>query len=558
MAETTKSLQKEYDAALAAFTTADAALKNAGLLNLASAQKTFDTANKAFQAIKARYDAALKLEQKSASETTKSNQKKTEEAKANQEILLRQAQIDLNSVNRRLSQEQKGAASPQKIAQLTSEKNSAQAVFDAIQNGATGKLVKVGGTSQVKIVLDQPVSATPTVAPTATQGRATAQMRGEGMGPTATTVTATETVTTPTVTTPTATPATPAGSSVSTQSATSATDQKTFVDSELSKRKLKDTPANREKLRKEFQSKNKPVDDMAWMDEFKKTYTAYSDWTTNEVIDHFGQDFVDILKEAVNTEFTDEEIQARIKGTQYFKSITDSQYRFDGANSAVQNGLIQSARDAIVKDYADVGLAQTDIDEIAKKVARNGLTATGVKQAVYQYAFRKPAAATTPTAPGMARNAIEGGDADAIRQAARAYGYSVSDAEMQAALTGGMYNGVAVTKDSILQKAQKSAKGKYFHLADQIDAGLSLEDIFSGYRNYAADLLEIDPNQIDFTKDSKFAKAFGSKETGQMSLTDWTQMIKTDPTFGWQYTKQANQQATDVALTLARAFGKVG
>ena len=391
------------------------------------------------------------------------------------------------------------------------------------------------------------------VAPTATQGRATAQMRGEGMGPVAPVE-----EDAPVVDETPPPPPPPSGVTVSTQSATSAADQKTFVDSELSKRKLKDTPANREKLRKEFQTKNKPVDDMAWMDEFKKTYAAYSDWTTNEVIDHFGQDFVDILKEAVNTEFTDEEIQARIKGTQYFKSITDSQYKFDGASSAVQNGLLQSARDAIVKDYADVGLTQTDIDEIAKKVARNGLTTTGVKQAVYQYAFRKPAAATTPTAPGMSRNALEGGDADAIRIAARAYGYNVSDAEMQAALTGGMYNGVAVTQDSILQKAQKSAKGKYFHLSDQIDAGLSLEDIFSGYRNYAADALEIDPNQIDFTKDSKWARAFGTKETGQMSLTDWTQMIKTDPTFGWQYTKQANQQATDIGLTLARAFGKVG
>jgi hypothetical protein len=552
MAETTKSLQKQYDAALASFTAADTALKNAGLLNLGSAQKTFDAANKAFQAIKTRYDAALKREEQAATATTKSAEKQAEEKKANQESLVRQAQIDLNSANRRLAQEQKGAASPQKIAQLTSEKNSAQAVFDAIQNGATGKLVKVGGTSRVQIVLDQPVSATPTSAsPAVSQGRATAQMRGEGMGPV---VTVEEDA--PVIDeTP---PPPPSNTVVSTQSATSATDQKTFVDFEITKRKLKNTPANREKLRKEFQTKNKPVDDMAWMDEFKKTYTAYSDWTTNDVIDHFGQDFVDILKEAVNTEFTDEEIQARIKGTKYFDAITDSQYRFDGANSAVQNGLIQTAREAIVKDYADVGLTQTDIDEIAKKVARNGLTATGVKQAVYQYAFRKPAAATTPTAPGMARNAIEGGDADAIRIAARAYGYNVSDAEMQAALTGGMYNGVAVTKDSILQKAQKSAKGKYFHLADQIDAGLSLEDIFSGYRNYAADALEIDPNQIDFTKDSKWARAFGTKETGQMSLTDWVTTIKSDPSFGWQFTKQANQQATDIGLTLARAFGKVG
>jgi|LakMenEpi03Aug12_release.lakeMendotaPanAssembly.Ray.scaffolds.fasta_scaffold72344_3 hypothetical protein len=552
MAETTKSLQKQYDAALASFTAADTALKNAGLLNLGSAQKTFDAANKAFQAIKTRYDAALKREEQAATATTKSAEKQAEEKKANQESLVRQAQIDLNSANRRLAQEQKGAASPQKIAQLTSEKNSAQAVFDAIQNGATGKLVKVGGTSRVQIVLDQPVSATPTSAsPAVSQGRATAQMRGEGMGPV---VTVEEDA--PVIDeTP---PPPPSNTIVSTQSATSATDQKTFVDSEITKRKLKNTPANREKLRKEFQTKNKPVDDMAWMDEFKKTYPAYSDWVGNDVVDFFGQDFVDILKQAVNTEFETEEIQALIKGTKYAKTVTDSQYKFDGASPMTQNGLIESARNAIVKDYSDVGLSQTDIDEIARKVARNGLTATGVKQAVYQYAFRRPAAATTPTAPGMSRNALQGGDADAIRIAARAYGYNVSDAEMQAALTGGMYNGVAVTKDSILQKAQKSAKGKYFHLADQIDAGLSLEDIFSGYRNYAADALEIDPNQIDFTKDSKWARAFGTKETGQMSLTDWVTTIKSDPTFGWQFTKQANQQATDIGLTLARAFGKVG
>jgi hypothetical protein len=43
-----------------------------------------------------------------------------------------------------------------------------------------------------------------------------------------------------------------------------------------------------------------------------------------------------------------------------------------------------------------------------------------------------------------------------------------------------------------------------------------------------------------------------------MSLTDWVTTIKSDPSFGWQFTKQANQQATDIGLTLARAFGKVG
>ena len=539
-------IQKELDVAKAKVDNARKALQSATAANFAALTKALSDAEKALKPIQKKYDTA-----KAGEKTAAAGKKVLETEQANlvskgkQTIATRQ-----DAVDRARSAWQNDPKNEKKFADYQaklSELNNKFVEYD-------GKGIDLGRTVSLQNgqLIDSKVTG---VAPAVSPVRATAQMRGEGMGPIAKTNTSGTVQTTGTPTS--VNTGSGATNVVSAQSVPSSTNQKTFVDSELTKRKLKDTPTNRALLRKEFQSTNKPVDDMAWMDEFKKTYTAYSDWTTNEVIDHFGQDFVDILKEAVNTEFTDEEIQSRIKGTKYFGAITESQYKFDGANSAVQNGLIQTAREAIVKDYADVGLTQTDIDEIAKKVARNGLTATGVKQAVYQYAFRKPAASTTPTAPGIARNAIEGGDADAIRIAARAYGYNVSDAEMQAALTGGMYNGVAVTKDSILQKAQKSAKGKYFHLADQIDAGLSLEDIFSGYRNYAADALEIDPNQIDFTKDSKWAKAFGTKETGQMSLTDWVTTIKTDPTFGWQFTKQANQQSTDIALTLARAFGKV-
>ena len=542
MMASSADIQKELDTAKAKVETARKALQSATAANFAALTKALSDAEKALKPVQKKYDTA-KANEKTAAAGKKASE--TEQAnllsKGKQTIATRQ-----DAVDRARSAWQNDPKNQKKFDDYQAKLSELNTKFTEYE----GKGIDLGRTVSLQNgqLIDSKVAG---VAPAVSPVRATAQMRGEGMGPVAPVEEDAPVVD------ENPPPLLSDGSSVSTQSATSATDQKTFVDSEITKRKLKDTPANREKLRKEFQTKNKPVDDMAWMDEFKKTYTAYSDWTTSEVVDHFGQDFVDILKEAVNTEFTDEEIQSRIKGTKYFGAITDSQYKFDGANSAVQNGLIKSAREAIVKDYADVGLTQTDIDEIAKKVARNGLTTAGVKQAVYQYAFRKPAAATTPTAPGMAKNAIEGGDADAIRIAARAYGYNVSDAEMQAALTGGMYNGVAVTQDSILQKAQKSAKGKYFHLSDQIDAGLSLEDIFSGYRNYAADALEIDPNQIDFTKDSKWAAAFGTKENGQMSLTDWVKTIKTDPNFGWQYTKQANDQAASLAVNLARVFGKV-
>jgi hypothetical protein len=338
-----------------------------------------------------------------------------------------------------------------------------------------------------------------------------------------------------------------------------AADQKTFVDAQITARKLKDTPANRKLLRSEYQKTAKPVDDMAWMEIFSKDYPSYSDWTTSAVTEHFGQDFIDILNTVAQgtIEYSDEELKALLKNTKYFTAITDKQYLFDTQRTGVQDDLVATARRAITTDYADIGLSETDLADLSKTVARSGLTGTGLKQAVYQYAFRRGAAAPMATDTKMATNVLQGADADAIRQSARAYGYPVSDAEVQAALTGGMYNGVAVSSESILQKAQKLAKGDYFHLSDQIDAGLSLEDIFGNYKRYAANVLELDESQIDFNKDTKWRAAFGTKESGQMGLGDWVTKLKSDTDYGWQYTKQANQQATDIGLSLARAFGKV-
>ena len=345
--------------------------------------------------------------------------------------------------------------------------------------------------------------------------------------------------------------------------------QKAYVDAQLKAKGLADTPANRKTLRAAYQAltpeekvaavpavpgANAPAGDMAWMEIFRKDYPAYSDWTTSEVTEHFGQDFMDILNDATLSE---EEQKRRLKSTKYFTAATDKQYFFDTQRKGVQDDLVATARRAITTDYADVGLSETDLADLSRTVARSGLTGTGLKQAVYQYAFRRGAAAPTVTDTKMATNVLQGADADAIRQNARAYGYSVSDAEVQAALTGGMYNGVAVSSESILQKAQKAAKGAYGHLSDQIDAGLSLDDIFSQYKQYASEVLELDGSKIDFMKDPKWQTAFGTKESGQMNLGDWVAKLKTDTNYGWQFTKQANQQATDIGMVLARAFGKV-
>ena len=63
--------------------------------------------------------------------------------------------------------------------------------------------------------------------------------------------------------------------------------------------------------------------------------------------------------------------------------------------------------------------------------------------------------------------------------------------------------------DELLNKMKSSAKGVLPHLSSQIDAGLSLKDISENYKQYAAQILERDPNQIDMFQ-GPFLDAFGN------------------------------------------------
>lgn len=161
--------------------------------------------------------------------------------------------------------------------------------------------------------------------------------------------------------------------------------------------------------------------------------------------------------------------------------------------------------------------------------------------------------------PRAMGDALQGEDANALRQLGKSYGYKVTDAQIQSVLTGTPEpaTGQTLTADALRQRMRSYVKGTMPHLSGQIDAGLTLEDIGSTYRKYAAQLLERDENEIDMLN-GPYLKAFGDPKNGQMSLSEWIATVKSDPTFGWQYTKQANDQATNIALSLARAFGKVG
>lgn len=86
-----------------------------------------------------------------------------------------------------------------------------------------------------------------------------------------------------------------------------------------------------------------------------------------------------------------------------------------------------------------------------------------------------------------------------------------------------------------------------------LDEGLDLDNIYAPYRNRMANLLELTPDAISLD-DPLLRSAYGQDK--EMSLYDFQRAVRKDPR--WQYTDNARQEVSSVALQVLRDFGFQG
>ena len=272
----------------------------------------------------------------------------------------------------------------------------------------------------------------------------------------------------------------------------------------------------------------------------------------------FGNELIDIILDVAQNpgqyDFTTQAgidaFDTKVRSTPYYQQTANSAKEFDSLPVGEQTQRVANNRALIAANYGDLNLTVSELDSIAKAATRTGMT--GIVLTNY----------INSTVGGRAKgkeDLMQSLDAQAVKKIARAYNYNPIDLEDQilSAVTGKEYapTGTILTADTIRQNAQKAAKAAFFQLSDQIDAGLTLEDIFSPYREIAARVLEKTTNEISMN-DPLFVSAFGNKQDGQMSLSDWETKLKSDQKYGYQYTSTANKDATNLALTIASAFGR--
>lgn len=339
------------------------------------------------------------------------------------------------------------------------------------------------------------------------------------------------------------------------QPSTVAPNKESWVTNQLELRGLQDTPKNRKTVAAEYsKTKFKPLGEN-WVDEFNKQFPTLGFIFTNP---EFGPEVLAIAKKAVEEQWylypetAQVLITREIANTPYGQRSSAKQETFDKKSQADQQVDIAEKVSELQKTYGKLELSEAEWQQIGYTAARNGLDDILTQQKMLEFVYQK-----TPEGAYRYDSAVKAVEAGRLGQEVRkVYGDYFVSADEEAIKN---YATGATTLEDIRRQSRELAKYLYPALTPMLDQGLTVKNIADQYANIAAETLETPADTINMM-DPKYRVAFDVREGDKsrtMTIGEFQTKLKTDPTYGWQYTKSANQQAMDLATTIARAFGKV-
>ena len=156
--------------------------------------------------------------------------------------------------------------------------------------------------------------------------------------------------------------------------------------------------------------------------------------------------------------------------------------------------------------------------------------------------------------PGMQLGGAVGGDLTTLRATAQANGFNL-DTSFGSSINDWLQRlakgeSIETFKNTIRGAAKLGLPDKVANLLDQ---GLDLKDIYAPYRNVMASVLEVAPDSINLD-DKTLRMAIGPEK--EMSIYDFQRTLRKDPR--WQYTNNAREEASDSVLKVLRDFGFQG
>lgn len=377
------------------------------------------------------------------------------------------------------------------------------------------------------------------------------ERRQAALAPTALTSAAPDDEGTPT---PEPGPAAPSGPRVAPAApAAGRSDFNTWAEAQRELRGLPDSPETTKTLRAEYRKQGTFTGD--WEAEFRRRFPA------DQYLLDLDPEVKAIAQRAVNEnwnlypEAAKSLITRLIANTQYGLKTNTTQRTFDARPMPDQMDLIEDKMSKLKGTYGSLGLDDNEWFNIARTSARNGNNDDQNKSLIYSTVYRRD--------PRTGELAFQAAVAQVEQSKLAQDVNGVFTNEYLLAKPEGdyieSYARGELTLEDVRRQARVLAKQQFPGLSSFIDQGINVKTIADQYKSQAAAILELPSTTIDMN-DPKFRVALDARGDGEsraLSFGEWETLLKTNPNYGWQYTKTANKQALDIATTIARAFGKV-
>lgn len=300
-----------------------------------------------------------------------------------------------------------------------------------------------------------------------------------------------------------------------------------------------------------------------------KTDTTSDAWKTI-VQEEFGSlwdvynmnpDVKKVLDEAVKGGYQDDEVKmnAKLQNTSWYRTTQQSARQWavqQSTDPATAESRIVSSIEEIRVNMQKQGF--TLPDEALRKLATDSIKfGWSPQQKLNALGSEQVANAQLGGAQGMA-DLRQSSVARGLRAKAAAY-YQKPSEEMIGSWTQQILTGQK-SEVQFEETMRGSARTQFRSLQPALDKGEDVETAMYAYTQQAKSILgsSVDTSQIDWTQD-KWNKALNHRDekTGeyrQMDLWEWNQYLRTLPE--WQNTDEANSAYGDLAMSLARGFGK--
>jgi len=156
--------------------------------------------------------------------------------------------------------------------------------------------------------------------------------------------------------------------------------------------------------------------------------------------------------------------------------------------------------------------------------------------------------------PGTQLGGSVGADLTKLRATARANGFDLDTTFKDQINTWLQRLAVGEPIETFQNTIRSQAKlGLPDKVANLLDQGLDLSNIYAPYKNVMAAVLEVAPDSINLN-DGTLRSAIGPDK--EMSLYDFQRTLRKDSR--WQYTDNARQEASDSVLKVLKDFGFQG